>query len=132
MGIISGFDHICIVTDDIDRSVDFYTRLLGFTFGHRETVDVAGVEVAAVSLGAVTVEFVRFTDGRENVTGDGVVEMLGFATDDIFAAIDVLRGEGVEFVGEPVRVGEDDWFAVFRGPSGEKLELTQRQLTVND
>jgi lactoylglutathione lyase len=128
MSIVKGLDHICVVTGDLDSSVDFYTRLLGFELKNRETLAEQNIEIGVVALADFTIELVRFTDSRPDFHyGDGLIEMIGLEVADIFPAIERLRGAGVEFLmDEPVCMGPGDYFIFFRGPSGEKLEFTQK------
>ncbi|MDR2357193.1 MAG: VOC family protein [Oscillospiraceae bacterium] len=121
-----GIDHICVVADDPDKSVDFYTRVLGFEFVMSETLADQGIEISRVRYRGDVVEFVKHLDpdarpGR----GDGAIELIGIAVSDVRAEAKRLRELGVEcLMDEPVmRPGGGFFF--FRGPSGEKLELVQ-------
>ncbi|MDR3278706.1 MAG: VOC family protein [Oscillospiraceae bacterium] len=125
MGV--GIHHICVVTPDLDKSIDFYTRLLGFSFVNRDRLDAAHIEIANVVAGGADVEFIKFTDERPNFHyGDGLIEMICIEVDDIFSVSGKLRAEGVEFLmDEPGRKDSGDYFTFLRGPSGEKLALLQ-------
>jgi catechol 2,3-dioxygenase-like lactoylglutathione lyase family enzyme len=128
MGFVKGIDHVCVVATDLEKSIDFYTRLLGFTLVNRERLDIQHIEIAVVAIGEANLELVKFTDTRPDFHyGDGLIEMIGVTVDDVFPVIEKLRAEGVEFLmDEPVNMGPGNYFIFFRGPSGEKLELVQK------
>jgi len=120
-------DHICIVTRNLDKAVDFYTRLLGFSPGARERLDAGNIEIAVVTLGETNIEFVRHDTPPDCQGRDGAIELIGILVDDLPAEIDRLRREGVEFLmPEPLKIGDTGQLIFFRGPSGEKLELLSR------
>jgi catechol 2,3-dioxygenase-like lactoylglutathione lyase family enzyme len=119
-----GLDHICVVSDDLDKSVDFYTRVLGFEFVMRESLPSQSIEIARVSYLGDVIEFVKHADAGA-VSGDGVIELIGISTPDVRAGAARLRELGVEcLMDEPVMM-PDGGFFFFRGPSGERLELVQ-------
>ncbi|MDR1590130.1 MAG: VOC family protein [Oscillospiraceae bacterium] len=123
-----GIDHVCVVSDDLDKSVDFYTRVLGFEFVMREALESQGIEIARVQYRGDVIEFVRHTapDARPG-RGDGVIELIGISVPDVRAGAKRLRGLGVEcLMDEPVIMPGGGFF-FFRGPSGERLELVQTE-----
>jgi catechol 2,3-dioxygenase-like lactoylglutathione lyase family enzyme len=121
-----GLDHICIVSDDLDKSVEFYTRVLGFEFVMRETLESQGIEIARVVYKGDVIEFVKHNDPEARTgAGDGAIELIGIAVPDVRAGAARLRQLGVEcLMDEPVEMPGGGFF-FFRGPSGEKLELVQ-------
>jgi catechol 2,3-dioxygenase-like lactoylglutathione lyase family enzyme len=128
MGLVKKTDHAAIVSKDMDESVRFYTEILGFEVFDRG--EIASQHIKNARLRApgdkFIVELVQFTDDREYHYGDGLIEVIALKVDDIFAAIEALKGKGVAFLQtEPVQVGPRDFFIFFRGPSGEKLEIIQ-------
>jgi len=126
MSFSTGIDHVCIIAKDMESSIDFYTRILGFELTKRETLPPAGVEVAVVTLKSANIELVKFLDDREYHDGDGLIELVGLNVEDINAAAEHLKNNGVELLGEPTILGPKDAFLFFRGPSGERLELVMK------
>lgn len=58
--------------------------------------------------------------------------ILYFATDDMSAAVRILEGRGVKFMGAPHMIfkdpdtGTEEWFAFFEDPDGNSLALLSR------
>ncbi len=120
--LFTGLDHIGIKAYDMEKSIEFYTGVLGFTLVQR--IKPGEVELVFVKLGDMVVELVGVNDSKE--FADGVVNHLSIRVSDIFAAVDHLSQHQVEFITpEPVAVGNGRCNFFFRGPAGEKLELFQ-------
>lgn len=115
-------EHIGIKAQDIERSIDFYSDVLGFKLMKR--VKPGEVELAFMSLADTVIELVEMKDPA--ACRDGLVNHLALKTEDIFAAAGHLKRHGVELLSPaPVSLGEGRFNLFFRGPSGEKLELFQ-------
>jgi len=122
----NGIDHVCVVAKDLEKSIDFYSRIIGMKLTKRENIPATGVEIAIMTLGGENLELVHFTDGRDFHDGDGLIELIGFKVKDVFESAEYLKENGVELIGEPVRLGPNDALLFFRGPSGERLEIVQK------
>ena|SRR5215469_17649863 len=57
-------DHVEIVTDQLDRTVQFYTDVLGFTVKARDRIERSGlgvpIDLVYLDLGGTTVELIRY------------------------------------------------------------------------
>jgi catechol 2,3-dioxygenase-like lactoylglutathione lyase family enzyme len=118
----SGIDHVNIQTGDLEQSLEFYTGVLGFQLIDR--LEAGPVKLVVVRLNDDVVEL------QENQQGpgqDGVVNHLALRVTDIFAAVELLKNKGLEFItAEPVATKSAfEYIFFFRGPSGEKIELVQ-------
>ena len=128
-GKITGLGHIGVFVKDIDRSVDFYTGVLGFECFHRAEVpgDDGVTKVAFVKSGTCEIEFVQFPVVPSG--GDGTVEHIALAVDDIDAMQACLTEKGIAFdTQSPIhltQVFDGVRYIFFRGPDGEHLELCQ-------
>lgn len=150
--MIRGVDHINLVVSDLERSVRFYTEVLGF----RKTADVVmegdWIE-AIIGLKGVRglVAFVEPPGGGprfellQYVTPPGAVlpensrantqglRHVAFRVDDIAAMAARLRAAGVTLFSEPVRVpagvvkfaAGDKTLLYFLDPDGVILELAE-------
>ena len=135
--MIRGVDHINLVVSDLERSVRFYTEVLGF----RKTADVVmegdwieaiiglkgvrGLVAFVEPPGAVLPE-----NSRANTQG---LRHVAFRVDDIAAMAARLRAAGVTLFSEPVRVpagvvkfaAGDKTLLYFLDPDGVILELAE-------
>ncbi len=122
--------HTMVRVGDLDRSIDFYTRLLGMTVQReRNNPDEA---VAYVGYGdeatSHAIELTCEADNRgpfEIGTGYGHVAL---GVPDIKGLCKTLVAAGVEFrkpLG-PVRPGSAVHVAFIRDPDGYEIELTER------
>src|SRR5947208_10342595 len=94
--MITGFSHIYHRTRDIDESIEFYTKNLGFKFLRK--FDLRGSVAAYVELDNVLLELSTIRDPAQIPEGE---RRLGFRTRDIEAVFEQLRRNGVEIVEEP-------------------------------
>lgn len=102
------FDHAGIATTDATALADQYTTLLGCEIAHEETFD--GMAVVFLDVGNGYVELLEpleeggaiasYLDGN----GPGI-HHLALATDDVSAALDRAREQGVELIDEHPREG---------------------------
>ncbi len=123
--------HTMIRVGDLDRSVDFYTRLLGMRELRRRDVPD----------GKYTLVFVGYA---EEATGAAVIELtynygvtayeqgtafghLAIGVPDVTATCEALRGAGAKITREPgpVKFGTTV-IAFVEDPDGYKIELIQR------
>jgi lactoylglutathione lyase len=117
---------------DIERSIDFYTRLLGM--GIARWRDSEGKEIKAV--------FLSYGD-EENHTALELVENKGskapakinpwdghisIQVPDLIKLSDCFKSEGVRFIrpAGPLRPGRKDLLAIILDPDGYQIALTER------
>ena len=150
-GAVVGLWHFSFTVADMDRSLDFYTRLLGLELVHRQRqanrytsqlvayedaeLDVAMFRIpgAPVGVSGHHLELVQYLNPSgepiDTATNRPGVAHLAFAVDDIHAMYRKLRQEGVPFKNEPVPIeaGRNrGGFAVyFNDFDGIPLELLQ-------
>lgn len=125
-------DHVEIVTDQPERTVTFYTDVLGFTIRSRERIErsSAGVpmDLVYLDLGGTMVELITY-DGA-SVAPAPQKEHLGYRmialeVDDMQRTVDYLKTKGVEIVWGP-RVREGLYArAEICDPNGYHIELRQ-------
>ena len=124
-------DHVEIVTDQLDRTVQFYTEVLGFAVKARDRIERSGlgvpVELFYLDLGGTVVELISY----EGVSVDPAPEkehlgyrMIALEVDDMQKTTDYLRTKGVEIVSDP-RVRETYSRAEICDPNGYRIELRQ-------
>jgi glyoxylase I family protein len=124
-------DHVEIVTDQPERSVAFYTEILGFKLRARDQVpggkDVK-LNLAYLELGGTTIELISY-EGRK-VAPAPAEEHLGYRmialeVEDMNAAIAFLATKGFPVVWGP-RVREGQYArAEIADPNGYHIEFRQ-------
>jgi glyoxylase I family protein len=125
-------DHVEIITDDLERSVDFYTNVLGFKPKQRQRIErsTLGVplDVVLLDLGGTAVELLSYRG--TTVAPCPVGEQLGYRmmaleVEDMDTALAYLRAKGIEPSWGP-RVTEGQYSrAEIRDPDGHRIELRQ-------
>jgi len=130
MAKMGGLAHVGLFISDVEKSRDFYNDILEFeTIWETELEDEGGVtKIAFVRNGNLTLELVQPCGGPNS--GDGVVDHIAMAVEDIEAIRKNLEKKGIEFEQEETvfsdRVFENGakWL-LFRGPDNEHLEITE-------
>ncbi len=124
-----GFRYTGIRVRDMDRSIDFYTRLLGMRVTFRFKIKETGGRIAVLKSprGSQRLELNwyppkgmhrRFRNGDE-------LDHLAFSVRDVRAFLQGHLGE-FKVVMRPFKEGSD-WLAYITGPDGEWIELMSPQ-----
>ena len=123
--MIKRLDHVHVVAKDMDASIEFYTKVLGFTLLRRVRFGPGGDrQLSYVGLGEVMIELVQPAhDGEFRGTE---ARPIGLSVDDLDAAVAGFKANGVEVVNEPARgFSFGGRQAVIRDPSGLVIEVRQ-------
>ena len=114
---VRGSDFVMYHVSDLERSLKFYRDILGMTVEGQYGGD--WVELTATP---TTLALYRPEDGAPRVGGASI----GLAVDDVGAAVDELKENGVEVVW-----GKSEspvcHFAIIRDPDGNHVVLHQRK-----
>ena len=124
--VVSGLWHFSYTVRDLDRSIDFYCRLIGMELIHRQRqsnpytarlvayedadLDVAMLRIpnCPVDVSGHHLELVQYHHPAgapiDTATNRPGVAHLAFAVDDIHAMYDRLAAEGVRFKSAPVPI----------------------------
>ena len=96
--MLKRLDHVELIPSDFDRSLDFYTTVLGGHLAHRYAVDVPGVsEIAYIKLGDSAVELIHAPAAEAQAkTGERIgYRLMAFEVDDMLKALAALSSRGV-------------------------------------
>ena len=122
------FDHVLIVSHDLERSIEFYS-LLGFD--HLETIQRPNDRVAVMRLGGVKVELMNLPEGEETLREprrltDLGFRHIGFKVDDLSAVYERLKDE-ISFDSTPRKIaGRGNRMTIFfRDPDGVEMHFVQ-------
>ena len=117
--------NVRYMVDDVDESIAFYTKLLGFevlTSAAPAFADVRRGNLRLLLSGPASSAGRPMSDGRK--PGPGGWNRIHLLVDDIAAEVERLRSEGVEFRNEIVK-GPGGRQIVLDDPSGNPIELFQ-------
>lgn len=113
------------MVDDVDRAVDFYTRLFGFQLGHNASPAFAEVRRGRLRLllaGPTSSAGRPMPDGRQPQPGGW--NRIHFVVDDIAAEVQRLRAADVSFRNDII-AGPGGQQILLDDPSGNPIELFQ-------
>ena len=119
--------HTMIRVKDLERSVRFYTEVLGLREQRRKVLEKADATLVFLSddTGHHAIELTYNHDGREYELGNQFGH-LALGVPDLEAAREELAGRGVEFSRGPYRVSEGGSMIAFvRDPDGIEIELVE-------
>jgi lactoylglutathione lyase len=129
-GITFNIRHTMLLVSNLDRTLDFYTRLLGMDIQRRRDIPVQHERVGYVGYGneddGPSLELIESPKTRGKAapwTGH-----VALYVSDCYKLCESLKAEGVEFVSGPApnRPGGRDIYAFIKDPDGYILELTER------
>ncbi|MEO6731036.1 MAG: VOC family protein [Ferruginibacter sp.] len=123
---IKAIHHVAILTDDYERSKDFYINVLGFV-ALKETyrAERDSYKLDLEINGQYQIELFSFPDFKERASfpEQKGLRHLAFAVENIGQSVDELIAKGVEVQG--IRIDEltNKKFCFFNDPNGQPLEL---------
>jgi lactoylglutathione lyase len=123
--------HTMLPVADLNRSIAFYTRLLGMKLKERHASEARKVEVGLIGYGdeagAPFLELIQDTSEKapRQVTPANI--HIGIDTSDLRQLCAILEREGVTFI-RPFKQRSDGmgFSAWIRDPDGHELELAER------
>jgi methylmalonyl-CoA epimerase len=136
-GMIRGLAHVGIAVRSLEPAIERWTKGLGFSHEHTETIESMGLRLAFLRSGDAVVELLEPTRSDSAVAGflekrgEGI-HHLSFFVDDMAAAL--LRAEmaGLELIDRAARPGSHGTEIAFLHPralGGVLVELCRRKET---
>ncbi len=124
-------DHVEIVTDQPDRTVEFYTEVLGFKLKFRDRIERSSLGVPMdlmyLDLGGTVVELISYEGAAVEPAPQKEhlgYRMMALEVEDMQKTVEYLQTKGVDIVWGP-RVREKYARAEIRDPNGYHIELRQ-------
>ncbi|MBO3763218.1 MAG: VOC family protein [Thermoproteota archaeon] len=121
------FDHVSILTKDLEESVKFYTQILRFPI--IRTIESKNLKIVFVDAGNATIELFGLVGDQakpieekwENVG----IKHIALEVDDVENFYNELKSKGVRFESEPTVALGGPKIAFFKDPNGVTIELIQ-------
>jgi lactoylglutathione lyase len=128
------FVHTSIRTSNMDRSIDFYTRLLGLSLLSRREIQQNNAEIAFLrdsqEKGAM-LELTLYREQKRFIQPDyenRVFDHIAFEVDDIHKTIKAMRTENITITDEPFKLSSTSSLIAFvEDPDGTLIELVERK-----
>lgn len=128
-----GFHHVAIRSGNFEKSVQFYTEVLGF----KEKIRWGEGDSRGIMLDTGDGNYIEiFANGTKESKGEGSWFHIAIRTDNTDAATARVRAAGYEITIEPKDVvipskpeGTPIRISFFKGPDGETLEFFQNEKT---
>ena len=133
--LLTRIDHVGIAVRDLDTSIGFYESTFGLTVAGRETNEPQGVREAMlyVADGPAGSSYVQLLEPLADDTpvgkflasrGEGV-HHIGYGVDDVAAALEQLRADGLRLIDERARHGSLGASIAFLHPKSVGGVLTE-------
>lgn len=127
-------DHIAIVVSDLPKTVDLYTKTLGFKEIYRETLEDQGVEAVGLHAGSSVIELLRPLSvdspvARYRGDADTKLHHTAYRVADLRSELARLKAAGVRLINEEPRRGAHGNLIAFLHPestAGVLIELCQK------
>src|SRR5437899_2206439 len=125
--MLKRLDHVEIIPGDFDRSLAFYSEVLGFTVDHRIPIPASPIkEVAYLILNGAAIELLRTDPPLSPVDRPlyAGYRLMAWEVDDMDATLRALAAKGVAATWGP-RTAETYIRAEITDPDGNAIELRQ-------
>ena len=128
------FTHTSIRTSSMDRSIDFYTRLMGLKLLGRREIPQNNAEIAFLQdpegKGA-KLELTFYRNQKKFIQPDyedRLFDHIAFEVSDMKKIIEILKSENVMITDEPFKLGPTGPLIAFiEDPDGTLVELIERK-----
>lgn len=120
-------DHVELVPSDFEKTISFYTDILGFEIKERITVDMPTLsEIAYLTLGDTMMEFLNVESPApaRDVPWQIGYFAIAIEVDNMDETVEYLKSKGVEIAWGPTDIG-GPIRAEIRDPDGMTIELRQ-------
>ena len=127
---VQKLDHIAIVTDNLEESLQFYEGHLGIKCEHTEDLEDRGIRVAFLPIGDTRIELITPLRDDSEVSGflnkrGGGIHHLAFSTPDVDADVEQLKTDGVRLTADEAAPGAHNCRVAFIHPKASKGTLIE-------
>ena len=120
-------DHVEIIPRDLEKTLKFYTEILGFKIKERKRIGMPPLEeIVYVELNGTVIELMSVQNPSTTSPDLWRVgyRMIAIEVEDMDRAVQYLKGKGVEISAGPVVLGKSKR-AEIKDPDGLSIELRQ-------
>ncbi len=120
-------DHVEIIPSDVEKTIDFYTEIMGFKIKSRRKVEASPLEeVIFLELDDTVIELMAVKNPAPVSTERWQVgfKAIAIEVEDMDRAVEYLKRKGVEITGGPITLGTSKR-AEIKDPDGLTIELRQ-------
>jgi lactoylglutathione lyase len=128
------FVHASIRTSNMDRSIDFYTRLLGLTLLSRREIPQNNAEIVFLQdpqAEGCTLELTFYRNQKKFIQADyenRIFDHLAFEVRDMNQTIQAMRNAKVTITDEPFKLSPTGSLIAFvEDPDGTLIELIEQK-----
>jgi glyoxylase I family protein len=124
-------DHVELITDQPEKTLQFYTDVLGFKVRSRGRADQPGgvtLHITYIELGGTTVELMNYDGTKPGPAPTGLhlgYNLIALEVEDMTKALDYLKSKGVPCVWGPMVREKQFARAEITDPNGYHIELRQ-------
>lgn len=120
-------DHVEIVPQNVEKTINFYVNILGFKIKDRKEVKIPPMkEVIYLQLGDTVAEIISVDVPRpkSEIPWETGYRGIALEVENMVEAVDYLKGRGITIAREPVDLG-DSFRGEIRDPDGLIIELRE-------
>jgi lactoylglutathione lyase len=127
------FVHASIRTSNMERSIDFFSRLLGLKLVNRREIKETNAEIAFLQdpEGKGCILELNFCRNQKKFSQpeyeERLFDHLAFEVKDIRKTISALREEKITITDEPFKLSTGTTIAFIEDPDGTLIELIERK-----
>lgn len=120
---VLNFSHVGLFTEDLDKMVDFYTRVLGFVI--TDQGELRGDRIVFMSLNPNEHHQIVVAEGRDDQCQSKVVHQLSFRVDGLADVQAVFRRARDEPNASEItpRCHGNAWSVYFKDPENNRIEV---------
>ncbi len=124
------FAHVSIRASDMERTLDFYTNILGMVLQRRREIPQNRAEVAFLKdhRGEFSLELTHYKDQSDYQQAEYMkrtFDHLAFKVEDLRGLVERIKEAGYNVTDEPFELSPGNWLAFIEDPDGTLIELIQ-------
>jgi lactoylglutathione lyase len=125
-GLMS-FDHVAFQVSDMDSSIDFYTKKLGFRLNFKSVNQEEQEEYAFLEYGDVRLELIRDLTGeyRKPEIRKPYCPHFCMEVKNMKSSVDQLKNKNINIIGELFEIKDEETWVYFSDPDNNILEYIQ-------